>query len=261
MLAAPGLVTSAPQAEKVAADPEVLKFYLGLGANKGLHGVAVGYAEQSEVISKNAIRHLDDFKGKKMRIFASEFQSRVIRANWAPPRWRCPPATSSPRIQQGALDASVAGVQLLSGLHFYDAAKYITMTNHAAIFYVVEINRKWYESLPPDLQQIVDRDAASTAINFNARAQEIEDAAIKAWTDGKGEFITLPADQQAEMIKTMSSVGADITKEKPAACRRLQDRERRGGAGQVAASDRRTGPRGRRGPVFHSRNWFPLSRE
>ena len=35
--------------------------------------------------------------------------------------------------------------ELLSGLHFFDAAKYITLTNHAAIFYVVELSKKWYE--------------------------------------------------------------------------------------------------------------------
>jgi TRAP-type C4-dicarboxylate transport system substrate-binding protein len=214
VLAAPGLVTSVAQGQKVAADQQVLKFYLGLGANKGLHGVAVGYAEQSEVISKNAIRHLDDFKGKKIRIFASEFQSASFKRLGATPVAMSPSDVLA-AIQQGALDASVAGVQLLSGLHFFDAAKYITMTNHAVIFYVVEISKKWYDALPPDLQQIVDRDAASTALNFNTRAQQIEDAAVKTWTDGGGEFINLPADEQAEMIKTMGSVGADVSKAKP----------------------------------------------
>src|SRR4029077_412474 len=72
VLAAPGLVTSAAQGHRVAADPAVQKFYLGLGAEKGLHGVAVAYAEPSEVVAKSAIRHLADFKGKKIRIFASE---------------------------------------------------------------------------------------------------------------------------------------------------------------------------------------------
>lgn len=214
VLAAPGLVTSASQAEKVAADPQVLKFYLGLGANKGLHGVAVGFAEQSEVVSKNAIRHLDDFKGKKLRIFASEFQSKSFSKLGATPVAMSPGDVVA-ALQQGALDASVAGVQLLSGLHFFDAAKYITLTNHAAIFYVVEISKKWYDSLPPDLQKIVDRDAASTALNFSPRQKEIEDASTKAWTAGGGEFINLPADEEAEMIKTMSSVGADISKNKP----------------------------------------------
>ena len=40
---------------------------------------------------------------------------------------------------------------------------------------------------------------------------------MKTWTDNAAaNLINLPADEQAEMIKTMSSVGADITKEKPA---------------------------------------------
>ncbi len=147
VLAAPGLVTSAAQGHRVAADPAVQKFYLGLGAEKGLHGVAVAYAEPSEVVAKNAIRHLADFKGKKIRIFASEFQSASFK------RLGTTPVAMSPgdvmtALQQGSLDASVAGVELLSGLHFYDAAKYITMTNHAAIFYLVELSKKWFDTLP-----------------------------------------------------------------------------------------------------------------
>jgi TRAP-type transport system periplasmic protein len=215
VLAAPGLVTSVAQGHKVAADPEVQKFYLGLGADKGLHGVAVAYAEPSEVLSKSAIRHVADFKGKKIRIFASEFQSAAFK------RLGTTPVAMSPSdvmtaIQQGSLDSSVAGVELLSGLHFFDAAKYITMTNHAAIFYLVEVSKKWYDTLPADLQQIVDKDAASVAKDFTPRAIEIDNAANKVWTDNGGELINLPADDQADMLKTMSSVGADVSKEKPA---------------------------------------------
>jgi len=58
-----------------------------------------------------------------------------------------------PAIQQGAIDGAIGGIEAIAGLHFYDAAKYITMTRHAAIFLVVEVSRKWYESLPADLQE------------------------------------------------------------------------------------------------------------
>jgi len=167
------------------------------------------------VVAKNAIRHLADFKGKKIRIFASEFQSASFK------RLGTTPVAMSPgdvmtALQQGSLDASVAGVELLSGLHFYDAAKYITMTNHAAIFYLVELSKKWFDALPPDLQQIVEKDAAGTVTSFQQRAIEIDNAAAKVWTDAGGELINLPADEQAELLKTLSSVGADISKEKPA---------------------------------------------
>src|SRR6201987_4321961 len=213
--AGPGLVPSAAQGHRVAADPAVQKFYLGLGAEKGLHGVAVAYAEPSEVVAKSAIRHLADFKGKKIRIFASEFQSASFKRLGATPVAMSPGDVMT-ALQQGSLDASVAGVELLSGLHFYDAAKYITMTNHAAIFYLVELSKKWFDALPPDLQQIVEKDAASTVTRFQQRANDIDSAAAKVWTDAGGELINLPADEQAELLKTLSSVGAAVSKEKPA---------------------------------------------
>jgi TRAP-type C4-dicarboxylate transport system substrate-binding protein len=215
VLAAPGLVTSIAQGQKVAGDPAVQKFYLGLGAEKGLHGVAVAYAEPSEVISKSAIRHVADFQGKKLRIFASEFQSAAFK------RLGTTPVAMSPgdvmtAIQQGSLDASVAGVELLSGLHFYDAAKSITMTNHAGIFYLVELSKKWFDSLPADLQQIVEKDASKLSVSFNPRAVEIDNAALKVWTDNGGELINLPADEQASMLKTMTSAAVEVAKDKPA---------------------------------------------
>src|SRR6516165_11717080 len=45
VMATPGLVDSLQQGQKVAADPEVLKLMLSLGANKGLHGVGMFMAE------------------------------------------------------------------------------------------------------------------------------------------------------------------------------------------------------------------------
>jgi TRAP-type transport system periplasmic protein len=215
LMAAPGLVSSMEHGQRLAADPEVLKLMLGLGADKGLRGVALFMNAPSSLISKTPIRHLADFKGKKIRIFASEFQSASFK------RLGTTPVAMSPgdvmtALQQGSLDASVAGVELLSGLHFYDAAKYITMTNHAAIFYLVELSKKWFDTLPPDLQQIVEKDAASTVTSFQSRAIEIDNTAAKVWTDAGGELINLPADEQAGLLKTLSSVGADISKEKPA---------------------------------------------
>src|ERR1700686_3113799 len=45
LMAAPGLVDSMEHGQRLAADPAALKLMLGLGADKGLHGVALAYAE------------------------------------------------------------------------------------------------------------------------------------------------------------------------------------------------------------------------
>lgn len=214
VLAAPGLISSMQQGQRVAADPQVLKLMLGLGANKGLRGVGLFIAEPAEVVSKSPIRHLADFKGKKLRIFASEFQSVAFQRLGATPV-AMSPADVLPAIQQGALDGAAFGVQLLAGLHFYDTAKYVTMTSHSSIFIIVDVSQKWYDTLPADLQQIVDRDAARESIAINPQAIDILNAARKTWTNSGGELINLPPDEQSQMLATLATVGADVAKKNP----------------------------------------------
>ena len=212
--AAPGLVTSMADGQRVAADAAVLKLILGLGADKGLHGAGLFMNSQSAVIARTPIRHLADFKGKKIRIFASQFQSEAMRRLGATPK----PMTLGgvlPAIQDNALDGAVSSIAVVSSMHYQQAAKYVTETGQPAIFGIAEVSKKWYDSLPTDLQQIVDKDAASESMAINPQAVEINDRARKAWIDGGGELISLSADEQSAMLKTLASVGEDVSKTKP----------------------------------------------
>ncbi len=144
VMAAPGLVDSMEHGQRVAADPAVLKLMLGLGANKGLHGVGLFIAQPSCIISKAPIRHLADFKGKKIRVFASKFQTTALERLGATPV-AMTLGDVLPALQQGAIDGAVAGIGPFASMHFQDAAKYVVETNQPAIFVIFEISQKWYE--------------------------------------------------------------------------------------------------------------------
>jgi len=214
LMAAPGLVSSLAQGQKVAQDPAVRKLMLSLGADKGLHGVGLFMAEPSDVVTRTAIRSLADFKGKKIRIFASEFQSVAFG------RLGVTPVAMSlgdvvPAIQQGAIDGAVTGMGPIAHMHFVDAAKFVTMTNQPSIFIIVEINKKWYESLPKDLQEIIDRDGAEQSVAIIPTAAALRAKSEESYAAAGGEEIKLPPDQQATFLKTLSSVGADVSKSSP----------------------------------------------
>ena len=51
-------------------------------------------------------------------------------------------------IRQGAIDGAIAAVAVFTNMQYQDAAKYITETNQAAIFLIVEISQKWFDTLP-----------------------------------------------------------------------------------------------------------------
>jgi TRAP-type transport system periplasmic protein len=215
VMAAPGLVDSQAHGQRVAAVPEVQKLMLGLGADKGLHGVGLFMAEQSVLVSRMPLRHLADFKGKKIRIFASQFQSEAFE------RLGITPVAMTlgdvlPAMQQGTIDGAVTGIGPVANFHMVDAAKFVTQTGQPAIFLIVETNKKWFESLPQDLQQIVEKDAAAQDAAINPFGVEQVKQAEASFSSGGGELINLPPSEQAELMKTISSVAPDVSSKNPA---------------------------------------------
>jgi len=215
VIAAPGMVDSLEHGQRIAADPAVLKLMLGLGVDKGLHGAGMFIAEPNTIATKTPISHLSDFQGKKIRIFASEFESAAFNRLGATPV-AMTLADVLPALQQGAIDGAMAGVPVFAAFHYQDAAKYITETNQPSIFLVLEVSKKWYESLPGDLQRVIDKDAAVETVAINPAAADMLNKARAAWVGGGGELNSLPADEQAAMIRTIASVGEDVSKSKPA---------------------------------------------
>jgi len=214
VMAAPGLVASLAHGQKVAADPAVLKLMLSLGANKGLHGVGMFMAEPISVVSRTPIRHIADFKGKKIRVFASDFQKAAFERLGATPV-AMTLGDVLPALQQGTIDGALTGVGPVTHMHFQDAAKYVTLTNQSAIFLMVEVSQKWYDSLPKDLQAMVDKHGAAESIAINPWAADHRQRVEAEWTATGGELISFPAEEQATLMKTLSDVGQEVSKSKP----------------------------------------------
>jgi len=215
VMAAPGLVDSQVHGQRVAADPAVLKLMLGLGADKGLKGVGLFMAEQSVIVSRMPLRHLADLKGKKIRIFASQFQSEAFE------RLGVTPVAMTlgdvlPAIQQGAIDGAVTGIGPVANFHMADAAKFATQTGQPAIFIIAEVNKKWFDSLPKDLQQLIEKDAAAQSLAINAFAKKSVKQAETTFTSAGGELIDLPPADQVAMMKAISSVAPDVSSKNPA---------------------------------------------
>jgi TRAP-type C4-dicarboxylate transport system substrate-binding protein len=212
--ATPGLVDSLAHGQRLSAQADFNKLMLGLGADKGLHGIAIVMALPSSLISKAPIRHLADMSGKKIRVTASKLQLEAFGRLGA-----SPVALSTgdilPALQQGAIDGSISGITVYNAMHFQDAAKYVSEIGQPAIFLIIETSKRWFEALPKDLQEIVDRDAAAAAAALSPTTATLYDNARKSWTDNGGELISFPADEQAAMMKTFAGVGEDVAKAKP----------------------------------------------
>ena len=120
-----------------------------------------------------------------------------------------------PALQDNAIDGAVASLSVVTTMHYWDAAKYVTEIGQPAIFGLGEVSKKWYDSLPPDLQQIVGKDAAETAAAIAPRTADFNAQARKTWTDNGGELISLPPEDETALYETLASVGSDASKSNP----------------------------------------------
>ena len=214
VLAAPGLVGSQAEGQRLAADPAVRKLMLGLGANKGVHGVGLFFAQPDILISRMPLRHLADFKGKKIRVFASPFQIVAFeRLGMTPVAMTLGDVV--PALQEGTIDGAILGIGPAVAFHMVDAAKYITEINQPGIFLIAEVNKKWYESLPKDLQHIVARDAAREDAAIHPIAARMNAEGLRKWKSAGGTSIKLPPAEQAKMLKIFASVGTDVSSKNP----------------------------------------------
>jgi TRAP-type transport system periplasmic protein len=213
VLSAPGLVVDMAHGIRLAGDSELQKMMFGLGANKAIHGVALFVSQPSSIITRSAVRHLADLKGKKLRVLAADMQQEMIKRLGASPV-AMTLADVMPAIQQGAIDGAVLALTVNTTLHLYDAAKYITETNQPFIFSMSFLSRKWFDTLPKDLQTILDTDAGKAAAEVLPWQADFYVKQRDVWLQ-HGEIISLPADEQAEMISSLESVGQDVAKRKP----------------------------------------------
>jgi TRAP-type C4-dicarboxylate transport system substrate-binding protein len=120
-----------------------------------------------------------------------------------------------PALQVGTIDGAITGIGPIVKFHMIDSAKYVTEINQPGIFLIAEANKKWYESLPRDLQHIVDSDAAKEDAAIAPITAKMANEYLQEWKSAGGTLIKLSPAEHAAMMKILASVGADVSSENP----------------------------------------------
>jgi len=104
--------------------------------------------------SKKPIRSLEDMKGLKIRVPESKLFVGLFKALGCSPT---PVAYGEiyMALQTGVVEAADGSSVQLSTLKHYEQTKYLIMTKHIRGMIWLDINEKFYQSLPEDIKKIV----------------------------------------------------------------------------------------------------------
>lgn len=127
--------------------------------------------------SKHPIKTPEDMKGLKIRTQTLESHKRIISSLGGQPAaiaW----AEVYTALQTGVADGQMNPIPIITMAKFNEVQKYMTLTDHLFTPYVWVINRKFFDSLTPEEQNVV-REAAKSAIVANRGIARIIEASDK----------------------------------------------------------------------------------
>jgi len=96
----------------------------------------------------------EDAKGQKFRIMSSKVLEEQFLAVGANPQMM-PFSEVYSGLQQGVIDAAENPISNIYTKKFHEVQKHITLSNHGYLGYLVVMSKKFWKSLPKDLQEDV----------------------------------------------------------------------------------------------------------
>jgi C4-dicarboxylate-binding protein DctP len=177
---------------------------------KGMTGLAYWDNGFKEMSANKRLVTPEDYKGVKFRIQSSKVLEAQFRALGAIPQVMAFGEVYQ-ALQTGVVDGQENTTSNIYSQKMHEVQKYMTMTNHGYIGYVVVVNKKFWDGLPADIRgQLEKAMKEATAFGNGQSAKENDDALAEIKKTGKTEIITLTPEQDAAMRKAMDPVYKDV---------------------------------------------------
>jgi TRAP-type C4-dicarboxylate transport system substrate-binding protein len=120
-----------------------------------------------------------------------------------------------PGIQQGTIDGSLSTMTVYTSMQFQDAAKYVLENDQPYINSIVVMSKRWLATLPPDLLKIVREEGTKTSKDLIPWVLDFVKKQDDIWKGKGGVLNKLPPDEQKAMLAKVSTIGEDLSKDKP----------------------------------------------
>jgi C4-dicarboxylate-binding protein DctP len=178
--------------------------------SKGMTGLAYWDNGFKQMTANKPLHVPADYKGLKFRIQSSKVLEAQFRALGAIPQVMAFSEVYQ-ALQTGVVDGQENTPSNIYTQKMHEVQKYMTMTNHGYIGYVVVVNKKFWDGLPADIRGELEKAMKEATIFANTSSEKENAEALEEIKKvGKTQFIMPTADETAQMRKAMTPIYADM---------------------------------------------------
>jgi len=176
----------------------------------GIRGLAYWDNGFKIITANSAIKTPDDMLGLKMRIQSSKVLEAQMVALDAQPQVMSF-SESYQALQTGVVNGTENSPSNIYTQKMHEVQKYAIISNHGYIGYAVITNQKFWDGLPVDIRQHLERAVKETTDYVNNIAQQQNDDAIAAMKKAGTTQFHEPTDtERAAWIKRLQPVHQEM---------------------------------------------------
>ena len=132
---------------------------------KDVHVLQLFTSEPYKLITtKKQVKTLEDLKGLKVRVVGGPPTSQMRALGAVPLLIPMPDMYMS--LDRGTVDGMGAPWEAIEGYRLFEKAKYYTMVPLSAVYFSISMNKKKWDSLPPDIQKAISSVSGLAASEF-----------------------------------------------------------------------------------------------
>lgn len=158
--------------------------------------------------SKKPVRALEDLEGLMIRTPGGMIPKTLTGLGATPASM--PSGEVFTALERGTVDGCTFPMEAVKGFKIYEVTKYHTTAAVACGFASIVMNLDTWNSLPPEIQKVID-DLSPMAQQIMTEAADAEDeAAIKTCLEVGNEIITLTPEERARWIEKIQPVNEKV---------------------------------------------------
>ncbi len=174
--------------------------------SKGMLGLAFWDNGFKQMSANKLLKKPEDFKGVKMRIQSSKILDQQMRTLGANPQVMAFSEVYQ-ALQTGVVDGTENPVSNFFTQKMHEVQKFMMLTNHGYLGYAVIVNKKFWDGLPKEIRESLDKAMEeSTKFANDIAKKENDDALVQVKASGKTEIIELNSEEKAALKKAMTVV-------------------------------------------------------
>ncbi|UTM02589.1 TRAP transporter substrate-binding protein [Alcaligenes sp. NLF5-7] len=177
---------------------------------KGIKGLSY-WDNGFKVMSANTpLKSVDDFLGLKMRIQSSKVLEAQFKALDAVPQVMAFSEVYQ-ALQTGVVDGTENPPSNMYTQKMHEVQKHATVSNHGYLGYAVIVNKKFWEGLPEDIRQGMEKAMEEATVYANDIAEQENNDSMKAMEEsGKTQFYQLSDAERQEWVKQLRPVHKEM---------------------------------------------------